>query len=135
MKNNQYTREELISICEDAVVHHTRWGNRDSYSSQVLLSDIYYGLTGGVPFEIEEDTDDRTIWILFSDDFDSEKLEYEGQHLSISSLEDYRQDCDPGYESEMFDGYGIDFYDKEGRKGGYMPTRKRLEEASGDDWY
>jgi len=37
----------------------------------------------------------------------------------------------------MFCGYGLDISnEKVGKKvGGYMPTRKRLQDVDGDDWY
>lgn len=132
MKN--YTREELISICEAAVVHHTKWRDRNSYSAQTEIQSIYEGLTAGLDFEIDGNTDDCTIWISFTQPIDLDKLDKNGLYLDISSRDDYFEDCDPEYETEMFDGYGIDFQSSYTR--GYMPTRKRLEEVGyGEDWY
>jgi len=129
----EYTREELIEICKDSVVHHTKWGNRDSYCAQLGIQDVYKGLTAGLPFEIEDDTDDRTIWINFVQPIDLTLLE-NGQHLEISSREDYFRDCDSDYETEMFDGNGIEFDSDYTRT--YMPTRERLEKRGiGNDWY
>lgn len=129
----RFSRDELISICKDAVVHHTKWGDRDSYSAQVNLQSIYKGLTAGLLYTIDKSTDDRTIWITFKQPIDLEKLN-KGEYLNISSREDYFNDCDPDYESEMFDGYGIDFASN--YTGSYMPTRKRLEDVGdGNDWY
>jgi hypothetical protein len=128
-----YTREELIEICKDAVVHHTKWGNRDSYSAQLGIKDVYKGLTAGLPFIIDDDSNDRTIWIEFIQPVDLAILE-NGENLEISSREDYFKDCDPEYESEMFDGRGIEFESTYTIT--YMPTRKRLEECGiGNDWY
>lgn len=129
----RFSRKELISICKDAVVHHTKWGDRDSYSAQVNLQSIYKALTAGLPYEIDEDTDDNTIWIKFKQPINLRKLN-KGEYLNISSREDYFIDCDPNYETEMFDGYGIDFTSD--YTGSYMPTRKRLEDVGeGNDWY
>ncbi len=129
----RYTRKILIGICRDAVVHHEKWQNRDSYSSQVLVQSIYKGLTSGLKYKITDDTDDRTIWIYFDEPKNHDFLN-KGEYLEISSLEDYFKDCDPNYESEMFTGYGIDFFGN--YRGGYLPTRKRLEETGiGNDWY
>jgi hypothetical protein len=38
---NELTREELMKICEDYIVPCSEWNNRDSYLSQVQVSDIY----------------------------------------------------------------------------------------------
>jgi len=128
-----YTREELIEICKDAVVHHTKWHNRDSYSAQLGIQDVYKGLTAGLPFSILGSTDNRTIWIKFLQPIDFDILE-NGEHLEISSREDYFRDCDAEYETEMFDGNGIDFNSTFTET--YMPTRERLEECGiGEDWY
>lgn len=125
-------REELIKICEDAVVHHTEWRDRDSYAAQVNLQSIYKALTAGLPYTLTIEND-RTIWITFSQPIDFEKLS-KGSYLNISSRDDYFTDCDPEYETEMFEGYGIDF--ESNYTGTYMPTRKRLEECGiGNDWY
>jgi len=133
-------REELISICEDAVINHTKWENRDSYSAQLSIQSIYEGLTAGLDFrvvtkEIDKDyhSDKRTLIIEFLQPIDFDKLE-NAKYLEISSREDYFRDCDPEYDSEMFDGVGIDF--KSSYTQTYMPTRERLNEVgSGNDWY
>lgn len=134
------SREELIKLCEDAVVHHTKWQDRDSYSAQRNLQSIYKGLTAGLDFrivtkEINPDyhSDESTIIIEFLQPIDFDKLET-GKHLQISSREEYFKDCDPEYESEMFDGTGIEFDSSYTQT--YMPTRKRIEEVGiGNDWY
>ena len=133
------TREELISICEDAVVHHTKWHNRDSYSAQLNIRDVYKGLTAGLDFKIITKEDDpfyhsseSTLIISFPQPIDFNKLK-EGRYLSISSREDYWRDCDPNMESEMFDGEGIDFYSNFTQT--YIPSRSRLDYVKGDDWY
>ena len=127
------SRNELISICKDAVVHHTKWRDRDSYSAQVNLQSIYEGLTAGLSYTIDDETDARTIWISFDQPIDFDKLK-KGEYLNISSREDYFNECDPGYETEMFNGSGIDF--RSSYTGAYMPTRERLESVGlGNDWY
>lgn len=132
-------RSELIQLCQDAVVHHTKWQNRDSYSAQKSIQSIYKGLTAGLDFrvvtkDINEDyhSDERTLIIEFIQPIDHSKLK-DAKNLEISEREDYFRDCDPDYETEMFDGYGIDFLSNYTQT--YMPTRKRLEECNGDDWY
>jgi hypothetical protein len=133
-------RQELIELCKDAVVHHTKWRNRDSYSAQKSLQSIYEGLTAGLDYrivtkEIDADyhSDERTLVIEFLQPIDLGKLKT-GQHLEISSRDDYWKDCDPEYEGEMFDGDGIDFESSYTQT--YMPTRKRIEECGiGNDWY
>jgi hypothetical protein len=134
------TREYLIQLCEDAVVHHTKWRNRDSYCAQKSIQDIYKGLTAGLDFRVvTEDINpdyysgERTLIIEFMQPIDFDKLT-NGKHLKISSREDYFRDCDPEYESEMFDGRGIDFHSEYTQS--YMPSRKSIEGYGlGNDWY
>lgn len=134
------TREELIGLCEDSVVHYSKWHDRDSYSAQVGIQSIYQGLTAGLDFRIiteEIDPDyhstDSTLIIEFIQPIDFDKLA-NGKHLEISTREEYFENRDPNYESEMFNGYGIDFFGTYTKT--YMPTRKRIEECGiGNDWY
>jgi hypothetical protein len=134
MSNKKYTREELISICEDAVVHHSNWQDRDSYLSQLSVQAIYKGLTAGIDFTIGDSTTYKSIWITFTRPINMEKLET-GKYLEISSREEYFEECDPERETEMFDSYtnGIDWNGSYTTS--YLPTRKRLEERGlGEDW-
>lgn len=134
-----YTREQLINICERAVVPHQKWHDRDSYISQKNIQSVYKGLTAGLDFKIitkEDDpeyhSDEQIILIKFTAPIDFDKLE-KGKELKISEREDYFRDCDPDYETEMFNGDGIDFHSDWTRT--YMPSKKRLDEANGSDWY
>lgn len=133
-------REELIKICEDAVVHHTKWMNRDSYIAQKNIQSIYKGLTAGLEFKIitkEMDADyhstQETTIIVFTK-ITSESELAKGLDLKISSREDYFNDCCPDFDCEMFNGEGIDFFSD--WSGSYMPTRERLNNVgAGNDWY
>ena len=133
-------REELIELCQDAVVHHTKWRDRDSYSAQKGIQSIYRGLTAGLDFRIITEeidsgyhSDEDTILVEFSQPIDFDKLK-DGKTLEISSRQDYFKDCDPDYESEMFDGGGIDFDSNYTQT--YMPTRKRINDRGfRNDWY
>ena len=132
-------RKYLIELCEDAVVHHTKWRDRDSYSAQKSIQSIYKGLTAGLDYRIVTKeispsyySSDWTLIIEFLQPIDFKKLEG-GKHLEISSREDYFRDCDPEYDTEMFDDEGIDFYSSYTQT--YMPTRQRLEKTIGNDWY
>lgn len=135
------TREELISLCEDSVVHHTKWQNRDSYSAQKGIQSIYEGLTAGLDFRIvtaEIDpsyhSNSQHLIIEFLQPIDFDKLNKNLSYLSISSREEYFEDCDPEYESEMFEGEGIDFNSDYTQT--YMPTRERIDYFGvGNDWY
>jgi hypothetical protein len=137
----EYTREDLIKICENAVVHHKKWGDRDSYIAQRNIQSIYKGLTAGLDFRIvtkEIDasyhSNDSTLIIEFMKPIEYNQLEEKGKHLRISSREDYFKDCDPDYETEMFSGDGIDFHSEFTQT--FMPTQARLDACGkGNDWY
>lgn len=113
-----YTREELIAICERAVVPMEQWGNRDSDSAQTQLGQTWAYLRAGVPFKVcvapdgSTDshylaTDERTIWVLF---YDIEGFGY---------FERGGDEPDDGKRTEM----------------SYLPTPARLDERAGRDWY
>lgn len=130
-----YTREELIQLCRDAVVHHTKWGDRDSYSAQKGVQEVYRALTAGWDFEIRLEhpvnSTSRTIWITLTP-VEGVDVFKDGEWLNISSREEYFEDCDPEYETEMFDTYPETFKEPFTT---YLPTRERLDQAAGGDWY
>lgn len=128
------TREELIELCKDAVVHHTRWNNRDSYCCLKGVSDIYQGLTAGLTFSVKTDEDRMMHNVYFDPPIDIDRLITKGGVLGISSVEDYYRDCDPKRETEMFEeGAGIDWHSEFLYT--FLPTRKCLEQADGGEWW
>ncbi len=129
------TREELINICEDAIVPVKKWHDRDSNLSQIQLQDIYRGLKANIPFTTKIEND--TIWVHFDKPTDEQLSSMNQFYLNIGSRDEYynwylNEYQDDDYP-EMFDGYGIEW--NSGYRGGYLPTRKRLNETKGGDWY
>ncbi len=131
-------REELIKICEDAVVSHKKWIERDSCSAQNSVKSIYLGLTAGLDYRIVTKemssfhSDELALVIEFLQPINMEMLKT-GKVLQISTREQYFKDCDPEYETEMFTKVGIDFSSTFTTS--YMPTRERLEFIGiGNDW-
>ena len=125
----EYTREDLIQICQDSVVPYTKWSNRDSYSSQVGVSSIYQGLVAGIDYKHRVDCE--TIWISFEKPTEEQKIDiYYKYYLNIDSIDDYLEENEG---SEMFYDSGINW--NSDFLAGYLPTRKRLDDADGDDWY
>ena len=104
------------------------WSDRDSYMAQVMVSTIHKALTADIPFIIQKRADERYIWIEFEGDMENLK---NGIELQNDDRDDYFERVDPVYETEMFDASGIDKH----HKSGFMPTRERLNEADGYDWY
>jgi len=109
----EYTREELIAICERAFVPQDKWHDRDSCSSQIKLGSAYALLKAGCKFEVIHgdphgcSTDADTIWLRFwTHNF--RWFEY-GDDDYPNGLE----------HDEVF----------------YLPTAKRLNERNGSDWY
>ena len=110
-KDYEYTREQLIEICEAAIVPQSDWWNRDSPSAQEGVAIIWGKLKAGCDFRVTprnpQDkggcfTDDETIWItVYWKNF----AYFEG------------------------DAHGRDEYH------GYLPTPKKLEQNDGNDWY
>lgn len=70
----QYTRDQLIDICEQAIVDCSQWSDRDSLAAQINIGTAWALLMANVPFVVlTEDndgdlvTDDHIIWIRFKD--------------------------------------------------------------------
>lgn len=128
-------REELIKLCEDGVVSYKDWNDRDSYSSQVQLSDIYALLKAGVEYVLMPG--EWAHHIEFKAPNKEQTLLADSFSLPIDSREDYFEEF--GYDNEMFDGCGIDYRDREDEIdpfiGGYLPSHARLISSDGGDWY
>ena len=107
----EYTREDLIKICEQAFVSEDKWHDRDSSSAQKQLGECYIFLKDGCEYEIrEEDSSEDTIVLdIYTKGF----CWFE----SWENEEDRTRD------------------DKEKHNYFYLPTQKRLDEANGGDWY
>ena len=151
-----YTREDLIDLCERAVVSCTKWNNRDSYSSQVNIQECYDYLKRGYDYDITTESD-NTVWINFKNVTKTQLQTDDVCWLSIDDIDDYREYCDlEGIEyGEMFESnryinwknFESYFNDTDesdplnfeqiykGRLGGYIPTEYRLAKADGEDWY
>lgn len=104
----EYTREDLIKICEQSFVDTDKWCNRDSHEAQCQLGECYVLLRDNCEFKVIYDdeehpycqTNDYTIWLeIYATGF------------------------------SWFEGgdKGCETY--------YLPTQKRLDEANGGDWY
>lgn len=110
----EYTREELIKICQKAFIAQEKWNNRDSASSQIALGSCYALLKAGCYFEIQYtkdstgcSTDENTIWIQF--------------WVHDFSWFEYNEDNAKGTKDHNYHFY--------------LPTEKRLKERKGGDWY
>lgn len=115
---HEYTREELIAICEQAIVQQDDWCDRDSQSAQVGVGKCWALLKAGCEFQVTYDhnkrlfsacvTDDKTIWLrTWSKGF---------------NYFEYGEDDGGPFENMEEDHF-------------YLPTPKRLAERAGRDWY
>ena len=103
---SSYTRDELVAICERAVVPHEQWSDRDTASAQEGVGKAWAFLRAGCDFHVitEGDicvTDDRTIWVEIT-------------HDNFGVI-----DWGGPQETETF----------------YLPTSARLDATAGRDWY
>lgn len=109
-----YTREDLIGICERAIVPQEKWSDRDSHHAHEGIGESWALLKAGCKFKVctKENqpkgdscvTDEETIW-----------------------LEIYVRDFNY-FESEHEDR-------KENMNTHFLPTPERLAKANGEDWY
>lgn len=106
MIKTNYRRQDLIRLCEDAVVPHKKWGNRDTSDAHRQLGEAWALLKAGCKFEISTKgdlkTDAETVWV---------KIFFTGFSGFEAGVEEN--------ESETF----------------YLPTRKRIKDNSREDWY
>lgn len=62
-----YTREDLISLCEQGAAPEAGWHDRDSAEAQRQMGEAWALLRAGCAFEVltkgDLKTDDRTIWV------------------------------------------------------------------------
>ena len=101
-----YSRDELIAICEQAIAPMNSWHDRDSASAMRQVGDCWALLKADVPFRIQSDTDEDTIWV---------------EHYAIKGFNHF--------EYGDYDG------DNRDTEVSYLPTPKRLAERAGEDWY
>lgn len=129
-------RGTLLQICEDAVVPCIEWNNRDSYISQVQLSDIYGLLEAGAEYEISIEED--SILIQFPNLPVAFGVNVT-RDLDYDTREDYFNLEGVDSDDEMFESNGLGYNDYNYKVGdyigGYLPTRERLTQADGGDWY
>lgn len=103
-----YTRDDLIDICERAIVLEEHWHDRDSAKAQLDVGQAWALLKAGCDFRQLDGTkheylktDERTIWI---------EIDYKGFNVFEMGSEK---------DEETF----------------YLPTPERLEQCAGTDWY
>jgi len=125
------SREQLIELCEKAVVPCDKWHDRDSYCAQREIASIYSGLKAGIDYNATLDESGNTIHIDFTSPTEEQRKLIGNYNLPIDSLEQYREKF--GYDNEMFNGNGIDW--SSNSLFSYMPSPKGLADSEGGDWY
>jgi hypothetical protein len=115
-----YTREQLIAICEKAIVPHSKWADRDTFTAIKGVGECLVLLRAGCKFEILYEaeangfcTNDKIIWVTF-------------WVKNFMWFEVSDGDADPEGIPTDSDG---------SRLVHYLPTEKRLEATKGKDWY
>ena len=115
MAKTDYTRVELIDLCQQATVPQEVWQDRDSAAAQRQVGECLMLLKAGCRFEVltaqnakpsarasDLITDHRTIWVEVH--FDGFQSKENGEHE---------------WDHDTF----------------YLPTLGRLKMAGGSDWY
>lgn len=106
-EDKETLREQLIELCEQAVVPVSKWSNRDTPSAQMdKVGTAWALLKAGCDFDVVTEgdmcvTNDEFVW-------------FDIVHPTFSSFE----------TGEPPDVVSI-----------YLPTPKRLNDKKGDDWY
>ena len=109
MKTN-YTREELINLCEKSITNYKTWRDRDMPEATKHIGTAWALLKSDCPFNILDTgdlkTDNHTIW-------------FEIKNPSFTSLDRGESFEDGHGESDTF----------------YLPTLKLLEAVNNQEWY
>lgn len=104
-----YSREELVAICERAVVPHAKWSNRDTPGSHEKLGLAWVMLKAGCEFSVHPSSEKSgcftgrdVIWLT----------------IYWRNFNDFEYGTGPS-ESDSF----------------YLPTPERLAKVDGRDWH
>jgi len=62
----ELSREELVSICERAIVPQSEWENRDSPEAQQQVGQCWALLRAGCPFSVNQDDKMGTYWVTIT---------------------------------------------------------------------
>lgn len=101
-------RKMLIDLCERSIVNVKSWSNRDSHHSQERVGSLWALLKAGCEFRIMDRESDGSC-----------KTDDRTIWIEVSEIPDFGH---------------MDAGGKKAKDTFYLPTPKRLEEASGD-WY
>lgn len=101
----QISRDDLLSLCERAVVPVENWSNRDSSDAQRQLGECTALLKAGCKFKV-----------FHGNGHSSDTLEVLVEYPGFNAFE---YGADSANETETF----------------YVPTPERLERNAGRDWY
>ena len=99
------TTEELVGLCERAVVPVNAWSDRDTPRSQEKIGKAWALLRAGCAWRLAKSPESTPItwWIEIT-------------HPTFSSIEEGDPDL---VDDELF----------------YIPTQQKLDASSGKDWY
>ena len=106
--NDVVTREELLAICRDGFVPQAKWDNRNSARAQMQLGQAYALLTAGCDYSVHHEN--QTLWV---------RIIFRGFDWFEGGYEPEPDDRDWYLENKEF----------------YLPTRDRLTQRNGGDWY
>lgn len=108
----EYSREQLVEICEKAVVPVEHWLDRDTPSTQEKIGTAWALLKAGCEFKVcyapENATETRGCWT------DEYTIWIEITYPTFGTF-----DWGADHEVDTF----------------YLPTLERLAERAGKDWY
>lgn len=122
-------REELISICNDAIVPWNEWNDRDSFVCQQNVNQCHQLLKAGAEFNFSVNKDSISInFFNLNEEIIKNSFSFSLDYDDISLFKEENPD------SEIFEYYNsVDYSDTE--KSCYLPTRELLIKRNGSDWY
>jgi hypothetical protein len=109
----EYTREELIKLCDEGQVDYSKWCDRDSFSAQRQLHIAKLTLLGGCKFRIITNRKEGSLW---------EKRKIESS-------------CVTDEETIWVEIFYDEWEDGEDWQNHFIPTPKKLKEVNRGDWY
>jgi len=106
LKPKSFTRATLHQLCIDAIVHERSWNDRDASAAHLNIGKCWALLSAGCEYSLE---------------FENDYINVQFKVRDFAWFE-YQDDN----EEPASDNHKYKFY---------LPTRERLNEANGEDWY
>ncbi|WP_226035720.1 hypothetical protein [Aquibacillus saliphilus] len=82
-------RQELIDLCEKAIVSEDKWGNRDSASAQRQIGELWALLKAGCDYKLDHNS--LSITVYYKGFMYFEMLDIESEYFYLPTLKELEE--------------------------------------------